>query len=125
MVLNMLQIVSCSMSNYEVNRFKIGLTMTLFGVLALSHIHEIKRTHILLIEFDDVVPEKLVIRSYYGEGNSKGRKIEFDFEYCLGCNLRMLDGAPALTKEILQDEVEIVVNQALNGNYVANKEVTV
>ncbi len=94
-------------------------------MLALSHSHEIKKTHISFIEYDDVVPEKLAISGYYGEGNSKGRKIELDFQYCLGCNLRMLNGGPALIREILEDEIEVVVKQAMKGSYVANKEVTV
>jgi hypothetical protein len=91
----------------------------------LIHSHEIKRTHVFFIEFDDVVSEKLAIRGYYGEGNSKGRSLELDFRYCLGCNLRLLNGEPALTRDILEDELEIFVKQAKKGNFLASKEVTV
>jgi hypothetical protein len=91
----------------------------------LNHNHEIKKTRVSFIEFDDVIPEKLAVSGYYGEGNSKGRHLEFDFEYCLGCGLRLLNGEPALTKEILDDELETFVKHAMKGNYVVSKEVIV
>jgi hypothetical protein len=91
----------------------------------LSHTHFIKKTHVSFIEFDDVVSEKLAIGGYYGEGNSKGRHLEFDFEYCLECNYRLLNGEPTLTRDILEDELETFVKKAKKGKYVANKEVTV
>jgi len=92
----------------------------------LIHKHDIKRTHVSFIEFDDVIPEKLGISSnYYGEGNSKGRCLNFDFEYCLGCGLRFLNGEPALTHDILEDELETFVKQAKKGKAVTSKEVTV
>jgi hypothetical protein len=72
-----------------------------------------------------VIPEKLAVSGYYGEGNSKGRHLEFDFAYCLGCDLRLLNGEPALTKEILDDELETFVKHAMKGNYVVSKEVIV
>jgi hypothetical protein len=91
----------------------------------LSHKHAIKKTQIAFIEFDDVVPEKLAVSGYFGEGNSKGRLMEYDFEYCMGCGLRLLDGAPILTRDILEDELERFVVQAKKGNYVNSKEITV
>jgi hypothetical protein len=91
----------------------------------LSHKHTLKKTQILFIEFDDVVLENLGVRGYYGKGNSKGRQIEFDFEYCLGCDLRLLNGAPVLTRDILEDEFEKYVIQAKKGKHIASKEVTV
>ncbi len=56
---------------------------------------------------------------YFGEGNSKERVLEFDFEYCLGCGLRLLDGKPIMTRDILEDEFERLVRQAKNGKYVS------
>jgi hypothetical protein len=72
-----------------------------------------------------VIPEKLAVNGYYGEGNSKGRYLDLDFDYCLGCDFRLLNGEPALTRDILGDELEIFVKHAMKGNYVANKEITV
>jgi hypothetical protein len=63
--------------------------------------------------------------TYYGEGNSKGRKMEFDFEYCLDCYLRLLDGKPILTKGLFDEELEKWVTEAKNGSYLKSKEVTV
>jgi hypothetical protein len=91
----------------------------------LSHKHALKKTQISFVEFDDVVLEKLSVRGYYGTGNSKGRRLEYDFEYCLGCDLRLLDGAPILTRDILEDEFEKYVIQAKKGNFITSKEVTV
>jgi len=50
-----------------------------------------------------------VDKRYFGEGNSQGRKLEFIFEYCLGYGLRLLDGKPIMTRDILQDELRFVV----------------
>jgi hypothetical protein len=85
----------------------------------LRHKHQIKKTHVSLVEFDDVIFTK-----YFGEGNSKERKLEFDFEYCLTCSLRLLDGQPIMTKDILEDEFERFVVQAKNGNHIASEEIT-
>ena len=91
-----------------------------------KHEHDIKETHVCFIEFDDVNFSKLTAdRRYFGEGNSAGRKLEFDFKYCLGCDLRLLDGEPVLTRDILQDEFERFVVQAKKGGYVDSAEVTV
>jgi hypothetical protein len=91
----------------------------------LSHKHDIKKTHVSFIEFDDVMFTKLAkdVR-YFGEGNSKGRKLEFKFEYCLGCSLRLLDGKPIMTKDILEDEFEKIVIKAKNSSYVSSEETT-
>ncbi len=62
---------------------------------------------------------------YFGEGNSKERVLEYDFEYCLGCGLRLLDGKPIMTRDILEDELEKLVRQAKNGKYVSAKETTI
>jgi hypothetical protein len=91
----------------------------------LSHKHVTKKTHIAFIEFDDVQFAKIGDPTYFGEGNSKGRTMEFDFEYCLDCDLRMLNGEPVLTKGIFDEELEKWVTEAKNGCYVAAKEVTV
>jgi hypothetical protein len=86
----------------------------------LSHQHTIKKTHVTIIEYDDVDFTKLGRDpNYFGEGNSKGRRLEYDFEYCLSCNLRLLNGQPILTKGILEYELERYVSQAQRGNYVS------
>lgn len=78
------------------------------------------------MEFDDVEVSKLAMdRSYFGEGNSKGRVLTFDFEYCLGCDLRLLAGQPIITRDILQDEFERIVVQAKNSHYLISEERTV
>ena len=77
------------------------------------------------IEFDDVVLSKLAKdKSYFGEGNSKERKLEFDFEYCLDCSLRLLDGKPIMTKDILEEEFERLVIQAKNNHYISSEQTT-
>jgi hypothetical protein len=92
----------------------------------LGHEHVIKKTHISFVEFDDVVFSKLAGNTtYFGEGNSKGRTLEYDFEYCLGCGLRLLDGEPIMTRDILEEELEKYVKEAKNGNYVSSKQITV
>jgi hypothetical protein len=84
-----------------------------------------KKTHLSFIEFDDVVLTKLAKDGkYFGEGNSKGRVLEFDFEYCLDCGLRLLDGKPIMTKDILEDEFESFVLKAKNNNYVSSERTT-
>ncbi len=67
---------------------------------------------------------KLGDARYFGEGNSNGRVLEFDFEYCLNCGLRLLDGKPIMTKDILEDEFERFVVQAKNNKYVRSGETT-
>jgi hypothetical protein len=95
-------------------------------VHALSHQHEIKKTHLKFIEFDDVIPAKLALDTrYFGEGNSKDRKLEFDFEYCLNCNHRLLDGKPVKTQDILDDEFEKYVKKAKSNRHQDAAEVTV
>jgi hypothetical protein len=91
----------------------------------LSHEHSIKKTQISFIEFDDVLFNKLGDATYFGEGNSKGRKMQFTFEYCLECNLRLLNGKPIMTKGLFDEELEKWVTEAKNGVYVKTKEVTV
>ncbi len=91
----------------------------------MSHKHVIKKTRVSFIEFDDVLFNKLDDLTYFGEGNSKGRKMEYDFEYCLDCDFRLLGGKPILTKGIFDEELEKWVNEAKNGCYVNAKEVTV
>jgi len=92
----------------------------------LAHKHEIKKTHLIFVEFDDVIFTKLATTpNYFGEGNSKNRKMEFNFEYCLNCNLRLIDGKPIMTKNILDDEFEKYVLQAKHGNYQKSTEITI
>ena len=91
----------------------------------MSHKHAIKKTRISFIEFDDVLFSKMGDLTYFGEGNSKGRKMAFDFEYCIDCDLRLLDGKQVLSKGIFDDELEKWVNEAKNGNYLKSKEITV
>jgi hypothetical protein len=50
--------------------------------------------------------------------------LKFDFEYCLGCGLRLLDGRPIMTRDILEDEFEKLVIQARNGKYLPSTETT-
>jgi hypothetical protein len=91
----------------------------------LSHKHDVKKTHVSFIEFDDVLFTKLANdKTYFGEGNSKGRKLEFDFEYCLDCGLRLLDGKPIMTKDIFEEEFERFVIQAKNNNYIGSEQTT-
>jgi hypothetical protein len=90
----------------------------------LSHRHYIKKTHITFIEYDDVNFDKLADVRYFGEGNSKDRKLEYDFEYCLTCDLRLLNREPVMTRDILVDELERFVVGAKNGNYTAREETT-
>lgn len=91
----------------------------------MPHKHQTKKTHISFIEFDDVNFDKLSDTRYFGEGNSKGRKLEFDFKYCLTCGLRTLNDEPIMTRDILEDEFERYVIEAKNGNYIAQEEQTV
>ena len=92
----------------------------------MTHKHDIKKTHVSFVEFDDVVFTKLgKDRKYYGEGNSKGRTLEFDFEYCVGCGLRLLDGEPVKTQDILDHEFERLVAKARNNSYVGSEETVV
>jgi hypothetical protein len=91
----------------------------------LTHKHEIKKTHVSFVEFDDVVLSKLAKdKTYFGEGNSKGRTLEFDFEYCLCCGLRLLDGKPIMTRDILEGELERLVIQAKKEHYVGSEQTT-
>jgi hypothetical protein len=91
----------------------------------LSHTHDLKKTRVCFVEFDDVDVSKLGRDSkYFGEGNSKARTLQFDFEYCLGCNLRLLDGKPVMTKGILDNEFERFVIQAKNNKYVSCEQTT-
>jgi hypothetical protein len=61
---------------------------------------------------------------YFGEGNSKERVLEFDFEYCLNCGLRLLDGKPIMTRDILKEEFERLVTLAKNNKYVSAEQTT-
>lgn len=91
----------------------------------LSHKHDMKKTRISFSEFDDINIAKLAKDTkYFGEGNSKGRTLEFDFEYCLKCGLRLLDGKPIMTKDILEEEFERLVIKAKNNNYVSSEQTT-
>jgi hypothetical protein len=92
--------------------------------VALNHKHDIKKTHISFIEFDDVMFTRLSDTKYFGEGNSKGRVLEFDFEYCLNCGFRLLDGKPIITRDILENEFERLVVQAKNNKYVSIEQTT-
>ena len=84
-----------------------------------------KKTHVSFIEFDDVMFNKLAQNvKYFGEGNSKERVLEFDFEYCLNCDLRLLDGKPILTRDILETELERLVTQAKNNKYACSEQTT-
>ena len=78
----------------------------------------------VFVEFDDVVFTKLGNLEYYGEGNSEERILEFDFEYCLNCGLRLLDGKPIMTRDILEYEFERFVVQAKNKNYKGIEQTT-
>jgi len=63
-------------------------------------------------------------KTYFGERNSKERVLEFDFEYCLTCDLRLLDGKPIMTKDILEEEFERFVTKAKNNNYISADQTT-
>src|SRR5512139_392865 len=88
-------------------------THTSQGALSMSHQHHILKTHITITEYDDVDFTKLgKDRRYFGEGNSKGRVLEYDFEYCIDCGYRRLNGQPVMTKGILEYEFERFAEQA-------------
>ena len=92
----------------------------------MSHKHTIKKTHISFIEVDDVLPSKLAKdKKYFGESNSKGRKLEFGFEYCLSCGFRLLNGQPIMTQGVLDQEFERFVTYAKNNSYVNSEEILV
>ena len=92
----------------------------------MSHNHDMKKTHISFVEFDDVHYPKLAKdKTYFGEKNSKERVIEFDFEYCINCDLRLLNGKPIMTKNILEEEFERFVTCAKNNYHVPSEKVTV
>jgi hypothetical protein len=93
-------------------------------VVTLQHKHELKKTQLSFIEFDDVVLDRLSDLTYFGEGNSKGRKMTFTFEYCLDCDLRLYNDQLILTNGVFA-EFEKLVSDAKNSNYVKVKEVTV
>lgn len=91
----------------------------------MSHVHDVKKTRVSFVEFDDVLLSKLAKdKTYFGEKNSKERVVTFDFEYCLGCGLRLLDGQPIMTKNILDEEFERLVTKAKNRNYVSSEQTT-
>ena len=91
-----------------------------------NHKHDVKKTHVSFVEYDDVDFAKLAKDiKYFGEGNSKERVLEFDFEYCLGCGLRLLDGKPIMTRDILENEFERIVSQAKNNKYVSSEQTTI
>jgi hypothetical protein len=93
-------------------------------VRRLGHKHDIKKTHVTFVEYDDVNFDRLSDTRYFGEGNSKGRKLAYDFEYCLSCDLRLLNGEPVMTRDILGDEFERFAVEAKRGNYKAKAETT-
>ncbi len=89
----------------------------------MSHEHTLKKTHLTITEYDDIDHNKLAIDTkYFGEGNSKGRMLEYDFEYCLSCNHRTLNGEPVITQGILEQELEHYVVRAKSGNYVSSEQ---
>ncbi len=90
----------------------------------MGHTHELKKTRVCFVEYDDVNFDRLGDARYFGEGNSKNRKLTYAFEYCLGCDLRLLNGQPAMTRDILEDEFEKYVKNAKKGNCKATVEVT-
>ena len=92
---------------------------------SVNHVHDLKKTRVVFVEFDDVSFDKLAADpKYFGEGNSKGRILAFDFEFCLNCNLRLLDGKPIVTHDILV-ELDCLATNAKNGEYLPSKEITV
>ena len=92
----------------------------------MSHQHNTLKPHIKIVEYDDVDFSKIVKDCrYFGEGNSMGRVLEYDFEYCLECGFRLLNGEPIMTKGILEYEFERFVSLAKKGKYVGSEETTV
>ena len=91
----------------------------------LSHKNDIRKTRLKFIEFDDVNHSKLAKDiSYFGEKNSKERVLVFEFEYCLGCCLRLLNGKPIMTRGILEEEFERLVTKAKNNQYTISEQTT-
>ncbi|MCW4000850.1 MAG: hypothetical protein NWE93_11475 [Candidatus Bathyarchaeota archaeon] len=91
----------------------------------MRHRHQTKKTHVCFVEYDDVNFDKLRDARYFGEGNSRGRRLEFDFTYCLNCQMRLLNDQPVMTRDILEDEFERYVALAKSGGYLAAEERTV
>ena len=91
----------------------------------MNHKHDIKKTRVSFIEFDDVMFTKLGDTKYFGEGNSKGRILTFNFKYCLNCDFRLLDDKPIMTKDILEAEFERLVIQAKNNKYASSEQTTI
>ncbi len=92
----------------------------------MTHQHQIKKTHVKIVEYDDVDFQRIGQDStYFGEGNSQNRVLEYNFEYCLDCGLRLLNGEPIMTRGILEYEFERYVSMAKRGNYVGAEELTV
>ncbi len=64
------------------------------------------------------------ILNILGKATPKKEMLEFDFEYCLACELRLLNGKPIMIKDILEDEFERFVIQAKNNNYIGSEQTT-
>ncbi len=65
-----------------------------------------------------------MISSILVKATRKEGLLEFDFEYCLGCGLRLLDGKPIMTRDILEEDFERLVIQAKNNNYIGSVQIT-
>jgi hypothetical protein len=64
-------------------------------------------------------------KNYFGEGNSKERTIEYEFEYCLDCNLRLLNKKPIITQDILNEEFERYIIESKKGNQINLEKITI
>ena len=64
-------------------------------------------------------------KNYFGEGNSKERTIEYEFEYCLDCNLRLLNKKPIVTQDILNEEFERYTIESKKGNQINLEKITI
>ena len=92
----------------------------------MSHTHNMQKTHITFVEFDDVhFPKLAKDKTYFGEKNSKERVLDYDFEYCLNCDFRLLDGKPIMTKNILEEEFERFVACAKNNYHIPSEKIIV
>ncbi len=91
----------------------------------MSHKHDIQKTKVSFVEFDDVSLSKLAKdKTYFGEGNSKERIAEYDFEYCLSCGLRLVDEKRIMTKDILEEEFERFVIKTKKGSHISSERTT-
>lgn len=90
----------------------------------MKHKHAIRKTHVIIHDVGDYPTIYRNDKQFY-EGKteiSKDSPLKFDFEYCIGCGLRMLNGQPIITKGILDDFETIASYAKANAPSHINRE---